>query len=69
MSTVSKRSAMLVERFTASMRASMMRPSRYRAAIDVRISSKAVVVMGTDMLRIVATIAAVSISSTDVKPR
>ena len=51
------------------MRAFMIRPSRYRAAIDVRISSSAVVVIGTDMLRIVATIAAVSISSTNVKPR
>ena len=68
-STASNRSATLAERFIASMRAFMIRPSRYRAAIDVRISSIAVIVIGTDMLRIVAMIAAASISSTNVKPR
>src|SRR5688500_7907846 len=47
----------------------MMRPSRYRAAMDVLISSTAVVVRGTDILRTVAATAAASSSSISVYPR
>jgi hypothetical protein len=60
--TASNRSATLAERFTDSIRAFMIRPSRYRAAIDVRLSSSALVVIGTDILRTVATINAMGVA-------